>query len=35
VLAQNLFAPRHAEFGAPGVRPVMDRALVGRLTWRF
>ena len=35
VMAQNLFAPRHAEFGAPGVRPVMDRALVGRLSWRF
>ena len=35
VMAQNLFASRHAEFGAPGVRPVMDRSLVGRLSWRF
>jgi iron complex outermembrane recepter protein len=35
LLAQNLFAPRHAEFGAPGTRPVVDRALVGRLSWRF
>jgi iron complex outermembrane receptor protein len=35
LLARNLFAGGHAEFGAPGVRPVMERSVLARLSWRF
>lgn len=33
VIAQNLFDPRHAEFGAPATRSEYERALAVRLVW--
>lgn len=33
VIAQNLFDPRHAEFGAPATRSEYGRALAVRLVW--
>ncbi|WP_181373057.1 TonB-dependent receptor plug domain-containing protein [Massilia glaciei] len=34
LLARNLLAPRHAEFGAAPGRPVYGRTLQARLSWR-
>jgi iron complex outermembrane recepter protein len=33
LIAQNLFDPRHAEFGAPATRSEYDRTLAVRLVW--
>jgi len=33
LIAQNLFDPRHAEFGAPATRSEYERALAVRLVW--
>lgn len=35
VLARNLLASPHPEFGAPGTRNVFDRTIVARLAWHF
>ena len=35
VVGRNLFEPRHAEFGLPGVRAVVPRSVFGKVTCRF
>ncbi|MES2296468.1 MAG: TonB-dependent receptor [Pseudomonadota bacterium] len=35
LMAQNLLAADHVEFGPPATRSLYQRSLVGRLTWRF
>lgn len=35
VVGQNLLHPRHAEFGAPAARYLIERAVVGKVTCRF
>lgn len=35
VIAHNLLASGHAEFGAPAARSIIERSVFGRLTWRF
>ena len=33
IIGQNLFDPRHAEFGAPATRSEYERALAVRVVW--
>ena len=35
IVGQNLFDPRHPEFGTPAARREVERSLRGRATWRL